>query len=57
MRRAPGLIVCMADEIIPYDKTAWYFHLWATTVYVFSLPFVVESMFHTVYVFIGNYGG
>ena len=25
----PGLIVCMAEEIIPYDKTAWYFPLWA----------------------------
>ena len=32
MRRAPGLIVFMADEIIPYDKTAWHLHLWATTV-------------------------
>jgi len=29
MRRAPGLIVRMADEITPYDKTAWYFPLWA----------------------------
>jgi len=25
----PGLIVCMADEIVPYDKTAWYLPLWA----------------------------
>ena len=24
----PGLIVCMSDELIPYDKTAWYCPVW-----------------------------